>query len=59
VNGDHVVIRWRFRFEYTDGTVAELEELAYQQWLGERIQAERFFYDPQQFKPRPATGAQP
>jgi len=54
VNGDFVVIRWRFRFEAHDGTVRELEELAYQQWQGERILREQFFYDPAQFVPRPA-----
>lgn len=52
VNGDHVVIRWHFRFEGQDGRVQELEELAYQQWSGERILAEQFFYDPGQFVPR-------
>ncbi|MBL0917119.1 MAG: nuclear transport factor 2 family protein [Hydrogenophaga sp.] len=57
VNGDHVVIRWRFRFEAPDGAVRELEELAYQVWRGERIEKEQFFYDPAQFVPRPAGGA--
>ncbi len=53
VNGDLVVIRWRFRFELPDGSVRELEELAYQEWRGERIVKEQFFYDPAQFSPRP------
>ena len=52
VNGDRVVIRWYFKFEGKDGTIRELEELAYQQWKGERIWAEQFFYDPAQFSPR-------
>lgn len=52
VNGDIVVIRWQFRFEGHDGSVRELEELAYQQWQGERIIAEQFFYDPATFAPR-------
>jgi len=52
VNGDHVVIRWYFQFERKDGMVRELEEIAYQQWRGERIQSEKFFYDPAQFVPR-------
>lgn len=52
VNGDYVVIRWYFRFEGQDGSVRELEELAYQEWKGERIMAEKFFYDPAQFVPR-------
>ncbi len=52
VNGDLVVIRWRFRFESPDGLIRELEELAYQEWRGERIVKEQFFYDPGQFVPR-------
>jgi hypothetical protein len=52
VNGDHVVIRWIFRFEWLDGTVTHMEELAYQRWEGERIAQEQFFYDPAQRVPR-------
>jgi len=52
VAGDTVVIRWIFRFEWLDGTVTEMEELAYQRWQGERIAEEQFFYDPAQLKPR-------
>jgi ketosteroid isomerase-like protein len=48
VNGDHVVVRWRFRFEWRDGTSTQMEELAWQRWEGERIAEERFFYDPAQ-----------
>jgi hypothetical protein len=58
VNGDFVVIRWRFRFEDHEGNVRELEELAYQQWQGERVLREQFFYDPAQLVPRaPAARA--
>jgi ketosteroid isomerase-like protein len=52
VNGDTVVIRWVFRFEWLDGTVTEMEELAYQRWEGERIAEETFFYDPAQRVPK-------
>lgn len=52
VNGDHVVIRWIFRFEWQDGTVTRMEELAWQRWEGERIAEETFFYDPAQLEPR-------
>jgi len=52
VNGDHVVVRWIFRFEWQDGTVTRMEELAYQRWQGERIAEEQFFYDPAQRLPR-------
>jgi hypothetical protein len=52
VNGDMVVIRWIFHFEWLDGTVTHMEELAYQRWEGERIAEETFFYDPAQRVPR-------
>jgi len=48
VNGDNVVIRWIFHFEWRDGTTTRMEELAYQRWEGERIAEETFFYDPAQ-----------
>ena len=48
VNGDRVVVRWIFRFEWQDGTATRMEELAYQRWEGERIAEETFFYDPAQ-----------
>ncbi len=51
----HVVIRWIFRFEWLDGSVTRMEELAWQRWEGERIAEEQFFYDPAQRVPvRPA-----
>ena len=50
-SGDRVVIRWIFRFEWLDGTVTQMEELAYQRWEGERIAQETFFYDPAQRVP--------
>ncbi|MEP6609239.1 MAG: nuclear transport factor 2 family protein [Burkholderiaceae bacterium] len=53
VNGDRVVIRWIFRFEWFDGTFTQMEELAYQRWEGERIAEETFFYDPAQRVPQP------
>ncbi|HKB81743.1 MAG TPA: nuclear transport factor 2 family protein [Burkholderiales bacterium] len=52
VNGDVVVIRWIFHFEWLDGTTTRMEELAYQRWEGERIAQETFFYDPAQRVPR-------
>jgi hypothetical protein len=51
VSGDIAVIRWRFRFEWLDGTVTQMEELAYQRWVGEQIAEEQFFYDPAQRTP--------
>jgi hypothetical protein len=52
VNGDRVVIRWIFHFDWADGTVTDMEELAYQRWEGERIAEETFFYDPAQRVPK-------
>jgi len=52
VVGDKVVVRWIFRFEWLDGTVTQMEELAYQRWEGECIAEETFFYDPAQLLPQ-------
>lgn len=57
VNGDRVVVRWIFRFQWLDGSVTEMEELAYQRWEGERIAEETFFYDPAQRVPRKPAAA--
>jgi hypothetical protein len=54
IHGDRAVIRWIFHFEWLDGTVTHMEELAYQRWEGERIAEETFFYDPAQRVPRKA-----
>ncbi|TGK04005.1 nuclear transport factor 2 family protein [Leptospira semungkisensis] len=51
VNGDYVAIRWIFHFEWKDGTVTHMEEMAHQRWEGERIAEETFFYDPAQRVP--------
>jgi hypothetical protein len=52
VEGDLVVIRWIFHFEWLDGSHTHMEELAYQRWRGERIAEETFFYDPAQRVPK-------
>ena len=52
VNGDIVVVRWIFEFEWLDGSTMRMEELAYQHWEGERIAQEQFFYDPAQLVPK-------
>jgi ketosteroid isomerase-like protein len=51
VGRDRVVIRWQFKFDWLDGTVTRMEEIAYQRWEDERIAEERFFYDPAQRRP--------
>ena len=48
VNGDHVVIRWVFEFEWLDGSKTRMEEIAHQRWDGECVAEETFFYDPAQ-----------
>ena len=48
VDGDHVVIRWTFDFDWLDGRSTHMDELAYQRWEGDKIVEEQFFYDPSQ-----------
>lgn len=52
VNDDYVVIKWRFRFEWKDNTISEIEEITHQHWVGELINKEQFFYDPKQLVPK-------
>jgi len=46
VDGDHVAINWIFEMVSKDGTVRRLDEIALQEWRGEKIIRERFYYDP-------------
>jgi hypothetical protein len=48
VDGDRVVIRWRFDLAYGDGRRTSLDEVAWQRWSGDLIAEERFYYDPAQ-----------
>ena len=59
VNGDHVVIRWIFEFEWQDGSRTRMEELAWQRWEGDRIAEETFFYDPAQRNVERVKGIEP
>ncbi|HEY2358832.1 MAG TPA: nuclear transport factor 2 family protein [Phenylobacterium sp.] len=54
IDGDKVMIRWRFTFTPAEGPPMVMEELALQRWDGDRIAEERFFYDPRQTRPAPA-----
>ncbi|HEY3949287.1 nuclear transport factor 2 family protein [Phenylobacterium sp.] len=54
IDGDKVVIRWRFTFTPAEGAPVVMEELTLQRWEGDRIAEERFFYDPRQLRPPPA-----
>ena len=51
VDGDRVVIGWRFDMTSHEGVTRRLDELALQTWRGDRIVSERFFYDPASIKP--------
>ncbi|MDB5423353.1 MAG: polyketide cyclase [Phenylobacterium sp.] len=53
VDGDQVVIRWRFEFTPAEGPPMILDELALQRWEGDRIAEELFYYDPRQTRPTP------
>lgn len=53
INGDQVVLHWAFEFTRPDDSVMRIEELAHQTWRGDRIAAERFYYDPAQMAPSP------
>jgi ketosteroid isomerase-like protein len=46
VEGDRVAIQWIFKLTDKSGKVRRREEVALQQWRGDRIFRERFFYDP-------------
>ena len=53
IKDNYVVIKWHFRFDFKDETFIDIEEIAYQQWNGEQIEKEQFFFDPKQFIPKP------
>jgi len=55
IDGDKVMIRWRFTFTPAEGPAMVMEEIALQRWAGDRIAEERFFYDPRQTRP-PSAG---
>ena len=50
ISGDTVMINWTFamggQFATPDGKPRILDEIAVQTWRGDRIAAERFYYDP-------------
>lgn len=50
INGDLVFINWVFEMRQQDGSILPLDEIAMQQWNGDRIQTERFYYDRAQIK---------
>jgi len=46
VEGDRVAIHWNFVLTEKSGLVRRFDEIAFQEWRGELIFRERFFYDP-------------
>ena len=46
VEGDHVSIHWNFEMTDKSGKVLRFDEVSLQEWRGDRIFRERFFYDP-------------
>src|SRR5664279_2315691 len=56
VDGDRVVIGWRFDMTGHDGVIRRLDELTLQTWRGDRIATERFFYDPASILPVEGSG---
>jgi hypothetical protein len=46
VEGDQVAIHWIFELTDVSRQVHKVDEIALQQWRGNRIFHERFFYDP-------------
>ena len=46
VEGDSVAIHWNFVLTEKSGVVRRFDEIAWQEWRGDKIFRERFFYDP-------------
>jgi ketosteroid isomerase-like protein len=46
VEGDRVAIHWNFELTDKTGNIRRFDEIAWQEWRGDKIFRERFFYDP-------------
>ena len=46
IEGERVAIHWNFVITEKSGKVRRFDEIAWQEWRGDRIFRERFFYDP-------------
>ena len=53
VEGDHVAIHWIFELTDKSGQMRRVDEVALQEWRGDRIFRERFFYDPSTMTNKP------
>ena len=45
VEGDRAAINWIFEYTGANGQRIHLDEIAYQQWEGDKIVRERYYYD--------------
>ncbi len=50
ISGNFVFINWQFEVTLPTGEKVLFDEVAMQEWDGDRIRHERFYYDPGQFK---------
>jgi ketosteroid isomerase-like protein len=50
LDGDKVAIHWIFELTDKSGKMRRFDEIALQEWRGDRIFRERFFYDPSGLK---------
>ena len=46
IDGDLVVINWVFEITDGEGRTRRMDELTIQEWQGDKIVRERFYYDP-------------
>ena len=46
IEGDRVAINWVFEIVYHTGKTGRFDQVALQEWRGDRVFRERFFYDP-------------
>ena len=46
VESERVAIHWNFELADKTGKVRRFDEIAFQEWRGDKIFRERFFYDP-------------
>ena len=52
VEGDRVAIHWNFELTDLSGKILKIDEVAWQDWRGDRIYRERFFYDASRKPPK-------
>jgi ketosteroid isomerase-like protein len=57
LDGDRVAIHYAFEMTTVSGDQLRMNEIAYQEWRGEHIVSERYFYDPAQRLPIPQAPA--